>query len=170
MLILGCTQKLRKKNLGPLVGTDSLVPTLGGWHANLIYLARSPVVLCVNDSSLLAVLARGRQFTSILSVLKSRIAGRYKRMGLSGELLIMEQAAMEVVAVQPSNSKSVLGSMNDFAHALKWHVRDQTDLSDLDKLEDMLSQTPMGALKYEYPVEVASRLFGMPFSLTLVHA
>jgi hypothetical protein len=151
------------KDLGPLDGRqDSLLPTLGSWHANLIYLARSPIVLCVNDRSLLSVLVAGRQFANILSVIKARIEERFRRMGLCAELLLKEQAAMEVVDVQPSISKSVLGSMNDFVHGLKCHVLDRLDIEALDELEDMLSERPMGALDYQYPVEVAYQLFAIP--------
>lgn len=62
MLVLRCTQKLLKRNPGPTTGRqDSLVPMLGSWHANLIRLAHSPIVLCVNDISLLAILLPGRR-------------------------------------------------------------------------------------------------------------
>ena len=160
MLILRCTRKLRMKNLGPVGGLqDSLVPTLRTWHANLVYLARSPIVLIVNDHSLLSVIVAGRQFPNILSVITARIGERLRRMGLSDELLLHEQAAMDVVEVQPTNSKSVLGSMNDFVNALKWRGRDWLDMEALDDLEDMLSATPMGALNYQYPIEVAYQVF-----------
>ncbi len=48
MLILRCTQKLLKRNPGPAgAQQDALAPTLGSWHANLIRLAHSPIVVCV---------------------------------------------------------------------------------------------------------------------------
>ena len=151
------------KNLGPVGGhQDSLAPTLGTWHANLIYLARSPIVLCVNDRSLLSVLVPGRQFPNILSAITARIGERFSRMGLSKELLLREQATMEVVEVQPSNSKSVLASLNNFVQGLKFQVPDRFGIDELDELEDLLSETPMGALKYRFPVEVAYQLFGIP--------
>ena len=50
-------------------------------HANLIYLARTPLLLCVNDRSLLSVLAPGRDFTKILSLIKRRIAELKQRIG-----------------------------------------------------------------------------------------
>ena len=150
------------KNLGPVSGLqDCLVPTLGTWHANLIYVARSPLVLCVNDRSLLSVIVPGRQFPNILSAITARIGERLRRMGLSEELLLQEQAAMKGVEVRPTNSKSVLGSMNDFVHALQWRGRDWGGTEALDELEDILSATPMGALNYQYPIEVAYQVFGI---------
>jgi hypothetical protein len=155
MLILRCTQKLRRKKLGPLTQQeDSLLPTLGSWHANLVYIAKTPLVLCVNDRSLLSVLVPGREFPKIFFVIRRRIGERLRRMGLPSESILREEAAMEIVDVQLANNKSVLGSMNDFVHSLKWQ-RDRFNVEEAAALEDMLSQTPMGALNYEYPVEVA---------------
>ena len=161
MLVLRCTQKLRGKKPGPVGGPyDALEPTLGAWHANLIYLDRSPIVLCVNDRSLLSIIVPGRQFGNILTGITSRISQRFKRMGLSEELLLQEQTSMRSVEVQPTNSRSVLGSMNDFVRGLQWQVRTRLHVEALDELEDLLSETPMGALDYKYPIDVAYQLFG----------
>jgi len=149
-----------KRNPGPNnPGQDALVPVLGNWHANLIRLDKSPIVLCVNDISLLAILVPGRDFPNFVAAFQDRIAGRLGRMGLAADTISAERAAMEIVQIQPSNSRSVLASMNDLVHHLKWRARDHFDFSEADALEDMLSHTPMGALKYQYAVEVASAAF-----------
>ena len=160
MLVLRCTQRLLKRNPGPpQPRRDALVPVLGNWHANLIRLAKSPIVLCVNDISLLAILVPGRNFPNFVFAFQNRLAGRLGRMGLATETISAERAAMEIVQIQPSNSRSVLASMNDFVRHLKWETPSHFDFSEADALEDMLSQTPMGALKYQYAVEVAAAAF-----------
>lgn len=160
MLVLRCTQKLLKRNPGPHAsGKDALVPVLGNWHASLIRLAKSPIVLCVNDRSLLAILVPGRNFPHFGSAFQDRLAARLGRMGLDPDTISAERAAMEIVQIQPSNSRSVLGSMNDFVRHLKWSAQNHFDFSEADALEDMLSETPMGALKYGFPVEVAAAAF-----------
>ena len=162
MLILRCTQKLRKKNLGPLSEEeDSLVPVLRSWHANLVYLARSPVVVCVNDQTLLSILVPGLNFPNITTAIRGRIGVRLRRMGLPPEMISNEVDAMRVVRVEPSNSRSVLASMNDFVFNLKYYVGDKFNSDDTDALEDRLSDTPMGALKYHFPLKEAYRLFGL---------
>jgi hypothetical protein len=160
MLVLRCTQRLLKRSPGPVQQRqDALVPALGDWHANLIYLAKSPIVLCVNDISLLAILVRGRDFPHFVSAFQNRLVGRLGRMGLTPDTILAERAAMEIVQIQPSNSRSVLASMNDFVRYLKWRARNHFDFSQADALEDMLSETPMGALKYQYAVEAAAAAF-----------
>ncbi|MDT4969534.1 MAG: hypothetical protein QOJ64_4271 [Acidobacteriota bacterium] len=165
MLTLRCTQKLLKKNPGPTNGRqDTLVSTLGGWHANLIRLASSPIVLCVNDVSLLSVLIPGRNSPNLVSAFRDRLSERLSRMGLAQDTILEERAAMEIVQVQPTNSKSVLGSMNDFVKHLKWKVATlgtRFNFQDADRLEDMLSEIPMGPLKYKYPAEVAAAAFSL---------
>ena len=66
---------------------------------------------------------------------------------------------MEIVQIQPSNSRSVLASMNDLVRHLKFKVGNRFTFVDASALEDMLSEIPMGALKYHYPVEVAAAAF-----------
>jgi len=161
MLILRCTQKLLKKKPGPTDDRqDDLVPVLGSWHANLIWLAHVPIVLCVNDVSLLAILLRGRNFPNLVNAFRNRVAARLERMGLPEDIISLECAAMDVVQVQPSNSRSVLASMNDFARGLKFQVERRSKSLDFDALEDHMSETPMGALDYQYSREVALAAFG----------
>ena len=160
MLVIRCTQKLLRKNLGPAnAGQDTLVPTLGSWHANLIWLAHSPVVLCVNDNSLLALILRGRDFPNFGSAFRDGLSQRLKRMGLPEATISIERAAMEIIQIQPSNSRSVLASMNDYVRHLKFDVGDRFNFEEADALEDRLSKMPVGALEYRYPVEAAASAF-----------
>jgi hypothetical protein len=162
MLVLRCTQKLLKRHPGSTNGQpDALVPTLGNWHANLVRLAYSPIVLCVSDISLLAVLVPGRDFSNLVSAFRDRLAQRLWRMGLSQDTISVERAAMEIVQIQPSNSGSVLASMNDFVRHLRWKVGNHFSFAEANALEDMLSEIPIGALKYHYPVEVAAAAFNL---------
>jgi hypothetical protein len=160
MLVIRCTQKLLKKNRGSEnTRKDILVPTLGGWRANLVWLAHSPIVLFVNDNSLLTVLVPGKKFPNLDSVFRDRLTQRLRRLGLPEATISRERAAMEVIQIQPSNSRSVLASMNDFVHQLKFRGADRFNFAHADALEDMLSKTPKGALEYNYPVDVAAAAF-----------
>jgi len=162
MLVLRCTQKLLKRNLGSTTGQpDALVPMLGNWHANLIRLAYSPIVLCVNDLSLLAILVPGRDFSNLVSAFQNRLVQRLRRIGLSQESISIEQAAMDMIQIQPSNNRSVLASMNDLVRHLKWKVGNRFSFAEANALEDMLSEIPMGALKYHFPIEVAAAAFSL---------
>ena len=113
----------------------------------------------VNDSSLLAILVPGKDFPHFVSSFQNRLAARLERMGLAKDTIATERAAIEIVQIQRSNSRSVLASMNDFVRQLKWKPRNHFDFSEAEALEDMLSEQPIGALKYRFPVEVATAAF-----------
>lgn len=117
--------------------------------------------LCVNDSSLLAILVPGKDFPNFASAFQNRLVARLGRMGLASDTISAERAAIEIVQIQSSNSRSVLASMNDFVRHLKFRARNHFDFSEADALEGMLSETPMGALKYQYAVEVAAAAFSL---------
>ena len=162
MLVLRCTQKLLKKHPGPVDDRqDALVPTLGSWHANLIRLAHSPIVLCVNDISLIAMLIPGRNFPDFVSAFQHRLVKPLRRMGLTEDAISTERAAIEIVRIQPSNSRSVLASMNDLMRNLKWKVGNHFHFNEADALEDTLSEIPIGALEYHFPEDVAMAAFGL---------
>ena len=50
-----------------------------------------------------------------------------------------------------THSKSVLGSMNDYAYQYKYYVQNGEFLPDIIH---KLNRTPMGALNYNYPIEL----------------
>ena len=158
MLVIRCTQKLLKHKPGPSSDAeDDLQPALGNWHANLVRINHWPIVLCVNDFSLLSIILPGRDFPNFTVAFQNRLGMRLDRLGVPQERIAGELAAIERTNVQPSNSKSVLGSMNDFVGHLRYGW-DRFTPEEVTPWEDQLSQTPMGALKYSYPVEVAFAL------------
>ncbi len=162
MLTIRCTQKLLRKKLGPLAEeSDSISSALGEWHANLVRLSKTPVVLCVNDRTLLAVLLPGKDFPNLFSVFRTRLIRRLERLGVRAEDITLETAAMEHIRAERTNSRSVLGSMNDFANQLKWYVAEGFDFPRAEDLEDRLAESPMSALNYESPDDAARTAFGL---------
>ncbi len=77
---------------------------------------------------------------------------------------------MELVQIQPSSSKSVLASMNDFVRQLRFRVGDRFSFTGADVLEDSLSEAPMGALQYQFPGEVAAAALNLKQKLSITSA
>ena len=73
--------------------------------------------------------------------------------------MVASEAAINSIRVERTASRSVLGSMNDFVYQLRWRFDEGMGLQDADRLEDDLAQTPMSALKYCNPAEVARSAF-----------
>ena len=62
-------------------------------------------------------------------------------------------AEHESVQYAKSNNKSVLGSMNDLAFHYKYHIQNEGNAAVSDIIK-RLNEMPMGALSYQYPIEV----------------
>ena len=83
---------------------DDLESVLGDWHANLVRLGRTPVVLAVNDVSLLTVLVPGRNFANLLTPFRDRLMRRLIRLGVSADRMAHETAATKCICVDRTNS------------------------------------------------------------------
>ena len=69
--------------------------------------------------------------------------------------LDFEQSAL----VGKTNNRSVLGSMNEYAFQMKCQIAREGGLErvDIDRLNLQMNKMPMGALKYEYPIDAVVR-------------
>jgi hypothetical protein len=56
-------------------------------------------------------------------------------------------------------SRSLLGTMNDYALPVTWALAEEPGLS-LHRLSVQLTNTPVGPMKYDHPADVARRLLG----------
>ena len=72
MLVLRCTEGLFDKKPGPVSEKqDDLRSVYGDWHANLVRMGPTPVVLAMNDVTLLSVVLPGNHFREILTLFKA---------------------------------------------------------------------------------------------------
>ncbi len=66
----------------------------------------------------------------------------------------------EKITFAKTVSKSVLGSMNDLAFQYEYHILGDGGFDRIKILQvnQKINRTPMGALKYKYPIEVLKKL------------
>lgn len=154
------------RRLGGSVLAETAPPTtaLGDWYVNVVHVGQAQFVLCNSDRSLLCVVLPARRLKSELQPrLREEVAGLLSDLGIPGECIRRELDEMSPVVVSRTSSRSVLGSMNDFAYLLEVAVRTQPSIS-LRALSLELSRTPCQPLAAQYqtafPDEVARRLLG----------
>lgn len=158
-MILRCTKKLlgrlpdRPEPSEP--GTPGL---LGDWHATLLLVKPAWLVVAVNDASRLPVLLPAREFSTLLARIPESVADVLGAISIDGAAVAREREAMRRITVGPSASRSVLGTMNDFTFQLEWIRHREPDLTPMES-SLFLANTPVGPLSYEYPADVARRLF-----------
>jgi hypothetical protein len=115
-------------------GRETAVSTggLGDWYANL-WFWRPQVVLFVNSSTLLPVLVPLAPAKSVLSRLPHAFAEVAGELGVTGPNLEAELEAMSEQSLAKTESRSVLGTMNEFTHLAdnyRW-MHDDIELIDL---------------------------------------
>ena len=138
MLVLRATQKVLRYLPTPVNSPGESDTALGDWFVNRLVVNRSPLLLLVSSSSLLAVLVPARDVRALPARLALIVSGRLKRLGIPGELVEAETRAAGEVVVAKTNNRSVIGSMNDFANLLSVYLEERSYAT----AEKKLAETP----------------------------
>jgi len=166
MRILHCTRKLLKELNVTLVEPDKIPqPTegLGNWYANLLRIERRKCLLFTNEKTLYTFL--------IPKVLKANLKNieqeflinlsynlQYEGFGLEVINRVMQE--YQEIGFSKTYSRQVLGSMNEFAFEYDYFIRREWGIEKarIFEINKEINRTPMGALKYRYPIEALKNL------------
>jgi hypothetical protein len=158
MAIIRCTTKLLNE-LGAIpTNTPDQPPSLCDWHANLLRLDRKKYVLFTNDQTLYSLLVRWIKTPRSADFLEGFRFGLFKC--LMSEEIAEEQVEYILreharVTITKTNSRSVLGSMNDLAFQAKTIIHMSGGLADADlsEITRQLNRIPMSAIKYRFSID-----------------
>jgi len=161
MRLIHCTQKLLKELDVPLVELDNIPSAsegLGSWYANLIRIDRKKCLLFTNEKTLYSFL--------IPKVVKSTLKNiedeflinlnfNLQAEGFSLEVINKVMQECKEIGFAKTASKSVLGSMNEFAFEFEFLIRREGGIDHIKILQinQQINRTPMSAIKYQYPIE-----------------
>lgn len=150
MFVLRCTQKLLKRVGAPNAGDAVSTTRLGDWFANLVVVDRRPYVLLVSERSRLPVVFPARRVKQLGAHLPDILEEVLATLGLPASAIRREVEEMRDYAVAPTNSRSVLGTLNEFAFMLQDRLHEEPD-ADLVAVAAWLSETPITALGDFFP-------------------
>ena len=156
MLTFRCTQRARKRfNLELQEGPPSSTGVLGDWYVNLLNLGRERLVLAVSERSLLPVLipARNDQFPSRFPEYLFQIL---LLTGIPDRVASVEAEGSKENVFARTESRSVLGVMNDMAHMASYYRGEK----DLPAMALWLGRSPFSPIDSS-PDRETRRLFGM---------
>jgi hypothetical protein len=166
MITLCCTQKLLRRLRVAKPELQFLPPTnaLGNWYANLVHVGRAQFIMATSERSLLTVLLPAVDLRkSLVPTLCDATALLLLHLGVDEQRAKQEAEAMREVRFGRTQSRSVLGSMNDFSRSLEWYLE-----GDNAPIEVMLrfAQTPMTGVatqgkSHGYPGQIAKALLGV---------
>lgn len=137
---------------------------LGDWYVHLVHFGRPEFVIATSERSLLTVLFPARALrTTLVSNLRAALASLLESLGVSGEAVAREVAAMESVSFGRATNRRVLGSMNELAFLASVLLARGEDLPTVSR---RLADTPMSAIgtkqgDYGYPGKIACELLTM---------
>ncbi len=116
MTILRCTAKLLKAmKAKPVADPSSAANRLGEWTANLVRVGRIQLVLAVSEPTRFGVVIDAAPYATVPFRLSQRLFKALLFIGVPADLAAAEAYAMETPQIAASNSRSVLGTLNQFA-------------------------------------------------------
>lgn len=167
MQLIRCTKKLQKEmGLTKTLLTDD-EPTfsyLGPWHANLIYIDRRKCILLVNDKTLLNFIipdVSRAQIKHLPELFRSLLVCVLAEENIPESVRHKILAEYTDIGFTNTNSKSVLGSMNDLAFHYEHHILSEGGIHShaIPGIISKLNHMPMGAIEYAYSIDALKKLY-----------
>jgi Domain of unknown function (DUF6933) len=165
MAVIHCTQKFLK-DLGnpPLAGMeDADTGDLTSWYANLLRINRRKCVMFTNEKTLYSFLVPNmvkEHFKEFRVVFLTHLCLNLRYEGFGPDVIKMVREEHQEIRFAKTASRSVLGSMNDFADQYECYIKiaGGTDNADIMVISRKVNETPMSLLKYESPIRTLKSL------------
>jgi hypothetical protein len=157
MIALHCTTKVLKRfRLDPVPEYPAPTTVLGNWYANLLNVGSQRHVLCLSERTFLPVIlpARKSEFPSEIGAYLEPVL---VALGVPQEQVRTEIQAVADYSIAKTQSRQVLGVMNDFAFIASHHLLHESQLETALRL----AGTPSRPLAYSFPHIETCRAFGV---------
>lgn len=124
MTALRCTAKLLKAmKATPTKAPPEPTNRLGEWTANLVRISRIQLVVGVNEQTRLGVVMEAAPYKSVPARLTEEIFRSLLLLGVPEAQAADEAKATQPTAIATSNSRSVLGTINQYSHSVEARLR-----------------------------------------------
>lgn len=107
-------------------------------------------MICVSERSLLPVFVEAKDFSSFEARFRAAVRLVLECVGAAASSIENELREMSTIAIGTTQSRSVLGSMNELSFLARYSMELRPQ-SDLIRLASELADTPCSALRYETP-------------------
>jgi hypothetical protein len=166
MRIIHCTRKLIKELDVPLVEPDKIplhTEGIGNWYANLLRIDRRKCLLFTNEKSLFTFLipkALKANLKNIEDEFLIHLNYNLQNEGFGLDVINKIMQEYQEIGFAKTMSKSVLGSMNDLTYHYEFQIMREGGIVNIRilHLNKEINRTPMGTLKYKYPIEALKNL------------
>lgn len=171
MRYIHCTQKLLQEIKAPVVDLKNITQDnsgLGNWYCNLFRFNRRKCLIFTNELTLYSFFIYGvmkKDIESLPDLFRKNLVLNLKQSLIDDRIIETIIAEYKEIGFCKTASRSVLGSMNDFTGNFTFRLAHIWELTEREIFitSYMSNETPMGALKYRYPVEVLRDLIAERF-------
>lgn len=149
MALLQCTKKLLAELPTPATQSLSVPSILGDWHANLFRIERRKCVLFTHDDTLFSVfvpMLKKPHFQNLASVFVNHLIRTLESEGFKDDIIVhIKDDYTHNLFYTPTNSRSVLGSMNDILLQIPFVLARKGGLQTTNALDlnHTLNRTPL---------------------------
>jgi hypothetical protein len=162
MAALRCTAKLLDAmKAEPVAQPAPSVSRLGDWTANLIRVSRVPLVLAVNDRTRFGIIMNAAPYADITFRFAEQLFKTLLRVGIPGDQAAAEAEALRPLEIAATHSRSVLGTLNEYAQTIRFYSQDGliASLDDIrQRLEESLVLNPKDIV---YPLDRVREAFNL---------
>lgn len=149
------SQLLRR--LGAVSSDAAPSGQLGDWYARIVRTRPRHLVLCTNERTLLCVVIPLAPQNQLLQRFIAAAQNRINQIHAPATVRMKERIALADVHIGRATSRSVIGSMNEFAYAVDaWFEHGSDD--DIEALGLWLCDTPCFPLRTTWPWREAELL------------
>jgi hypothetical protein len=159
MVVLRCTQRLlrRLKQAGDEPSGPSNT-RLGDWYGNVVRIGRRQALMFISERSRLPVLMSIREANRLPAVFPDAVCRMIRAVGVAAADVDDERARMSKIIYGRTQSRSLLGTLNDLSFGAHVHFM----AAPHDTLEDIalrLAETPIMPLAGACPIDLTRGLF-----------
>lgn len=162
MTALRCTAKLLKAmKIAPAANPAPASNRLGEWTANLIRVSRIQLVVAVSEPTRLGVVIDAAPYADIPFRLQHNVFHALLELGVPADLAATEAEAMMPIEIAATNSKSVLGTLNQYAFETEYGLRDGFAHSAAELTRRLLDTVVVHPKHIGFPAERAREALGL---------
>jgi hypothetical protein len=160
MVVLRCTRQLLMRLKSPNEGTSADSTTrLGDWYGTLIRFGRRHVLLFISERSRLPILLPVRDADRLALAFPRAVSETLIGLGVPTAAAEQERSSMSQITIGPARSRSLLGSLNEFAFLARADFITRRDRA-LEAVARELAEVPLILpFKGERATAVTRRLF-----------
>lgn len=162
MTAFRCTAKLLKA-MKELPETDPAPASnrLGEWTATLVRVGRIQLVLAVSEPTRFAVAIHAAPYTSAPQRFAGALLAALLELEIPADMALAEIEAMLPLQVAASNSRSVLGSLNQFAWFADCGIYSRDAISAREVTRDLARMIVLKPKGIDFPADRVREAFGL---------